>query len=235
VKFLPRAALALFVLLPACEEGSPPEPTAPAPVGSAPAGTVPVPPAPAVPPLALSCQAEPRGGDTPLTVRFTAFPSGGTGTYDYRWEFGDGAAAFARRPAHTYTTPGVYAARLTLSSGEQVRHCERSIAVTGLALPPAATPAPGTTGPPDLVITIVGVADARSYSPNPAVARVGQRVLWQNADVMAHTATANGGAFNTGILAAGGASAPVTMGAAGNFPYFCGLHPGMTGTLVVTP
>jgi plastocyanin len=52
---------------------------------------------------------------------------------------------------------------------------------------------------------------------------------------MTHTATANGGAFDTGLVAAGTTSAPLTLGAAGTFPYFCGLHPGMVGTLTVTP
>jgi plastocyanin len=85
------------------------------------------------------------------------------------------------------------------------------------------------------VITIVGIAGAQSFSPNPAVARIGQNVVWRNADSMTHTATANGGSFDTGLLAAGAASGAVTPSAAGSFPYFCGLHAGMVGTLVVTP
>jgi PKD repeat protein len=192
-------------------------------------------PAAPVPALALSCVAEPRGGDTPLTVRFTAFPSGGTGSYDYFWEFGDGVTSRQVRPAHTYSVPGVHEARLTLTSGEQVRQCERPIAVTGAPLPPRPTPLPGTGKPPDLVISIVGIAGSQSFSPNPAVAQLGQGVVWQNVDTMTHTATANSGAFNTGFLAASARSAAVTMDAAGTFPYYCGLHPEMVGTLVVTP
>jgi plastocyanin len=104
-----------------------------------------------------------------------------------------------------------------------------------MALPPLPTPSPGGGPPADLVITIVGVNGRFSYAPNPANARVGQRVLWRNADAMTHTATADGGAFDTGLVAAGATSAPVTAGAAGTFPYFCGLHPDMTATLVVAP
>ena len=58
-------------------------------------------------------------------------------------------------------------------------------------------------------------------------------MIWRNADVMTHTAT--GSSFNTGLIAAGASSAPITMTTAGTFPYVCLLHPGMSGTLRVTP
>ena len=236
MKPLTRALLAFLILLPACATEDPPAPMTPSGAASPAATPTPAPSPVATPlPLALSCQAAPRSGDTPLTVRFTAFPSGGTGTYDFLWDFGDGTTSTAPRPAHTYTTPGTHPARLTLMSGEQARHCERPITVTGVALPPAPPPSPGTGPPPDLVITIVGVNGSFSYAPNPARARVGQRVLWRNADTMTHTATANGGAFDTGLVATGALSAPVAFSAPGTFPYFCGLHPNMTATLVVTP
>lgn len=52
---------------------------------------------------------------------------------------------------------------------------------------------------------------------------------------MTHTATASAGSFDTGFLAPGASSAPITMATAGAFPCLCTLHPGMVGTLVVTP
>jgi plastocyanin len=224
-----------LILLPACEPEDRPEPAAPTVVtppslpSRGPASPTPAPP----PPLALSCQAEPRSGDTPLTVRFTAFPSGGTGSYDFWWEFGDGATSTARRPAHTYLTPGVHPAALRVTSGDQVQHCQRPIRVGGVAILPRPGPSPTATTLPDLVITILGVNASLSYSPNPANARVGQRVIWRNTDAMTHTATS--GSFDTGFLGPGASSAPLTMGAAGSFPYLCTIHPGMVGTLVVTP
>jgi plastocyanin len=105
--------------------------------------------------------------------------------------------------------------------------------------PAAPTPPPtggggggGTAA--NVTITIVGQSGNQSYSPNPASVRVGQTVAWRNGDSVDHTATANGGAFNTGNIAPGATSTAITMNAAGSFDYHCGLHPAMVGTLVVT-
>jgi len=98
---------------------------------------------------------------------------------------------------------------------------------------PSDTPGGGGGTPADLTITIVGMNGSQSFSPNPGTIRVGQRVAWLNADSVAHTATANGGSFNTGILAPGSTSAAITITAAGSFGYHCTLHPEMVGTLTV--
>jgi plastocyanin len=93
-----------------------------------------------------------------------------------------------------------------------------------------------TTALPDLFIQIQGVSGGMSYSPSPTDARVGQRVVWKNVDpTFSHTATADGGAFDTGVIGAGGSSSPITMEGPGTFPYHCGIHPSMTGTLSVWP
>ena len=97
---------------------------------------------------------------------------------------------------------------------------------------------PGGGGPvpgADVTITIVSNNGNMSFSPNPATATVGQTVAWRNNAGGTHTATADGGAFNTGDIGNGGASTPITMGTAGAFPYHCGRHTSMTGTLNVTP
>jgi plastocyanin len=88
----------------------------------------------------------------------------------------------------------------------------------------------------DVTIEIVADNGNLSFSPNPGVARVGQTVAWHNAmPSMTHTATADGGAFDTGNLAPGATSSPITMSTAGSFPYHCGIHPSMVGTLTVNP
>jgi plastocyanin len=60
----------------------------------------------------------------------------------------------------------------------------------------------------------------------------GDTVVFTNRDSAGHTATANGGAFDTGILQLG-QSASVTLTQSGTYSYFCLPHPNMKGTIVV--
>ena len=92
---------------------------------------------------------------------------------------------------------------------------------------------PGTAA--DVTITITGINGSSSFSPNPATVRVGQTVAWKNNGGTTHTATANGGAFNTGDIGDGSLSPTITMSTQGSFDYHCAIHPSMTGTLNVTP
>ncbi len=85
----------------------------------------------------------------------------------------------------------------------------------------------------DVTINIVGNNGSNSYSPNPDTVTAGQTVAWKNNDTMTHTATANGASFNTGDVTAGSTSAAIAMNTVGSFPYHCGIHPSMVGTLVV--
>ena len=100
---------------------------------------------------------------------------------------------------------------------------------------PTPTPQPGGGGTADVTITIVGMNGSQSFSPNPGAVKVGQTVAWRNGDSITHTASADAGAFNTGNIAPGATSSPITMTAAGNVGYHCQIHPDMVGTLNVTP
>ena len=65
---------------------------------------------------------EPTSGRAPLTVRFTGDGTDGDGdALSYSWDFGvpgtDGDTAEGREASYTYTTPGTYTARLTVSDG----------------------------------------------------------------------------------------------------------------------
>lgn len=80
-------------------------------------------------------------------------------------------------------------------------------------------------------------AGANAFSPDTATVAVGQTVQWVNDDAMVHTATANGGTFNTGNISGGGVSAVVSIsGSSGVRAYHCAIvgH-NMTGALNVTP
>lgn len=99
----------------------------------------------------------------------------------------------------------------------------------------AMAPTPPTGGTANVTITITGMNGGNSFSPNPGTVKVGQTVAWRNADVITHTATADNGSFNTGSIAPGSTSNPITMTTTGAFGYHCSIHPTMVGTLNVTP
>ena len=65
----------------------------------------------------------------------------------------------------------------------------------------------------------------------------GDTVRWTWQDNFAHTVTANGGQFNSGVLVGLGTQYSFTFNAAGAFPYFCGVHgaANMDGTIQVDP
>jgi LPXTG-motif cell wall-anchored protein len=71
-----------------------------------------------------------------------------------------------------------------------------------------------------------------SFSPSTITVHVGDTVTWTNTGKQPHTATANNGSFNTGILQHG-QSGSHTFTTAGTFTYFCAVHPYMKGTVVV--
>ena len=99
---------------------------------------------------------------------------------------------------------------------------------------PTPTPAPSPT-PNALVIQIVGEKGNMSFTPDSASLQAGQQVRWHNADAITHTATQDGGGFDTGFIPPGGTSAPITLTAAGTIRYHCAIHPSMVGALNVTP
>jgi plastocyanin len=85
-----------------------------------------------------------------------------------------------------------------------------------------------------LVIEITGINGNMSFAPATASLTVGQQVRWHNADVIPHTATEDGGGFDTGFLSPGATSAPITVTTPGTVRYHCQIHPSMVGALNVT-
>jgi plastocyanin len=95
---------------------------------------------------------------------------------------------------------------------------------------PAPTPTPIPT-PPSAVVTINVVREngAQSFSPNPATLPAGQTVVWRNIDNVTHRVVLNNGSLDTGNLAPGASSQPMSINAGG---YHCSIHPSMVGTIV---
>jgi plastocyanin len=73
-----------------------------------------------------------------------------------------------------------------------------------------------------------------AFQGDPAKIKAGDTIVWQNQDRMTHTATADDGSFDTGNIAAGSTSKPITFNKAGDVPYHCEIHPSMTGAVQVS-
>jgi plastocyanin len=92
------------------------------------------------------------------------------------------------------------------------------------------TPAETTTPAPNSTITV----DISNHAFNPAQLNVapGTTVTFVNNDPEPHTATADNGVFDTGVLESG-SSFDVFFDGSGTVTYHCELHPDMQGSIVV--
>ena len=70
------------------------------------------------------------------------------------------------------------------------------------------------------------------FSPANLTITVGDTVTWTNVDDSAHTATADGGGFDSGTMNSGGTFSQ-TFTSAGTFSYVCEFHDEMVGTITV--
>jgi plastocyanin len=91
-------------------------------------------------------------------------------------------------------------------------------------------PPPAPTTPGAVLVRISQFA----YSPSEITIRQGQTIEWVNQDPDAHTATADGRSWDSGLLQDGERYSR-TFTTPGRFQYFCIPHPQMTATVVVTP
>jgi plastocyanin len=98
----------------------------------------------------------------------------------------------------------------------------------------------------DVSVSIVPGASSKStdsFAPNPVNAKVGDTVTWTNDDSQPHTVTSGSNGtpdnkFNSSpnfqpLLVPKGIFKH-TFAEAGDYPYYCGLHPNMVGTVKVT-
>lgn len=116
-------------------------------------------------------------------------------------------------------------------------------AVLAVILAPVSTPTPAFAA--EVAVDITEDASTKTnnaYSPNPVEINVGDTVIWTNQDAAAHSATSGEDATPTGLFGDPSASGSVlirgksqsfTFTEAGEYPYYCFLHPNMVGTVVV--
>jgi plastocyanin len=97
------------------------------------------------------------------------------------------------------------------------------IAITGWLLPSASQAS-----------TVSVLIKNYAFSPPQVLVHPGDIVVWTNRDDVAHTVTAFGKQFSSGVLDPG-QSFRFTFKKTGLFRYRCAIHPEMLGTVTVKP
>lgn len=100
------------------------------------------------------------------------------------------------------------------------------VTLTPATLDASATP-PATSAGPAVHISNF------TFGPQMLTVRIGQTVTWTNDDDIPHTVVATDKSFRSKVLDTG-QSFSFTFAKAGLVPYFCSLHPHMTGKIMVT-
>ena len=77
------------------------------------------------------------------------------------------------------------------------------------------------------------VLDKMKFGPLPAELHPGDTIIWQNNDIFRHSATARDKSFDVNLPSK--TEVRMAVGAAGTVEFFCKFHPGMKGTLVISP
>ena len=74
--------------------------------------------------------------------------------------------------------------------------------------------------------------DNFTFAPHRVTVKIGTTVTWDNADDIPHTIASSTKLFRSKVLDTGDRFS-FTFAKAGQFGYFCSLHPHMTGTIIV--
>ena len=75
--------------------------------------------------------------------------------------------------------------------------------------------------------------DKLVFSPTEVNAKVGDTIIWDNKNFLAHTATATNKDWD--VMIASKQNASMVLKNAGSIDYFCKFHPNMKGRVVVSP
>ncbi len=145
---------------------------------------------------------------------------------------------------HTFTTAGTYAygcdfhgnmrgtVIVTAAVGTSPPAAgppSAPVTPTPAAVPPNAPTAPATPGS-SATNESVNIANDL-FSPAALTVNAGSTVTWTNTDTVTHTVTADGQSFTSGLMKKA-TSWSHTFASPGTFPYFCEIHPEMTGTVI---
>lgn len=154
------------------------------------------------------------------------FASGGTTALEDGTTSASGQVAFE-------VDPGTYDVEVEIPTG--------AVLDEGEAARKSVTVAEGNTAPVTFELVTEGGVDLAvvtlnpsSFSPPTVTINVGGTVRWVNGAAIAHTVTPDGHSEWSNVsMTASGQTFEHVFDSAGQFPYLCQLHAGMTGTVTV--
>ena len=106
------------------------------------------------------------------------------------------------------------------------------LAVSSLALSAPRHPAFPVSAQENQAATAAVKIDNFSFGPATLTIAVGTTVTWVNHDDIPHNVVSTDGLFKSKVMDTD-EKFSFTFTKAGTFPYFCGIHPKMTGKIVV--
>jgi plastocyanin len=102
------------------------------------------------------------------------------------------------------------------------------LGTAGLGAGAAHLRASGQPKPPTIDVKI----DNSTFGPTELTVKAGTTVRWTNRDDIPHTVVSSDKVFKSKVLDTGD-EFTFTFSTPGTFPYFCSIHPKMTGKVVV--
>jgi plastocyanin len=185
-------------------------------------------------PLSVACSVVAAPATPPVPSVKLAAPTRAAATIDLRML----TISLSSRPVGTRPPPGHYAtlAAVVRSSRRPgaYTHSMRALLITAVCLAAAGcgdAPKPAAKAGGEPAIVRVDMKGNR-FAPRRIVVRLGQTVRWTNRDAVAHTVAAQKLKLSSEAIRSG-----QTFGyrprRAGTFPYYCTIHAGQTGVLVV--
>jgi len=107
-------------------------------------------------PIAVQATANPTSGQAPQNVDFSVTASGGSGSYAYLWDFGDGNTSTGATVSHSYTTGGTFNPNVTVT--DSVLGASTTVATTAVHIGPGMSvviSASPSAGPKPLGVTLI--------------------------------------------------------------------------------
>jgi len=122
---------------------------------------------------------------------------------------------------------------MTIGSRMILRRSLAIVTVLFLTSVPAREPARASAhAPGDQPAKVAVTIDNFNYGPSTVTIPAGTTVVWTNQDDVPHTVTSDDKVFASPVLDTG-EKFEYTFRKPGTFPYYCTVHPKMTGKVVV--